>query len=139
MGSDEVEISMPTGPDPKPGWMVAALIVLVACAIDLAASLLLRGTGLGFAARVAVALLPLPGNIAIIVLVLRRIRGLDDFQKRIHFEAVTLAFLSTGVGVFLYGYLELARAAGPFDTRLIWVFMLVSYGIGYFVAASRYR
>jgi hypothetical protein len=115
------------------------LLSLLAAGLDIAASVILRYSDLGSAARIAVALMPLPGNIALIVLVLHGIRKLDDFQKRIHFEAVTVAFLSTGVAVFVYGYLQKAHAVGPLNMGLVWAFMLIFYALGYLIAASHYK
>jgi hypothetical protein len=105
----------------------------------LGASWALERMELGNTARIAVALTPIPGDVALIFLVLRRIRRLDEFQKRIHFEAVTVAFLSTGVAVFVYGYLQKAGAVGPLNMCLVWAFMLLFYAIGYFIAVSHYK
>ena len=112
---------------------------LVATAIDISAFWFLGRVELGSAARIGVALLPLPGNITLIALTLGAIRRLDDFQKRVHFEAVTVAFLSTGVAVFVYAYLQKAQAVGPLNMVLVWSFMLGFYGAGYFIAVNHYR
>ena len=119
--------------------MLFFLVVLLVTAIDFGAYWALGRTELGSTARLVVALTPLPADIALIVLALRRIRRLDEFQKRIHFEAVTVAFLSTGVAVFVYGYLQKADAAGPLNMGLVWGFMLVFYAVGYFVAVNHYK
>jgi hypothetical protein len=119
--------------------LVFLITLLVATAIDMGASWMLGHTELGTMARIAVSLLPLPGNVALIVMVLRGIRRLDEFQKRIHFEAVTLAFLSTGVAVFVFGYLQKAHAVGPLNMGLVWAFMVIFYAIGYFIAVSHYK
>jgi len=119
--------------------MLFFLVVLLVTAIDFGAYWALGRTELGNSARIVVALTPLPADIALIVLALRRIRRLDEFQKRIHFEAVTVAFLSTGVAVFVYGYLQKADAAGPLNMGLVWGFMLIFYAIGYFVAVNHYK
>src|SRR5438093_6052585 len=79
-------------------------VLIVASAIDIAAWWAIGALTLDPAPRILVALLPLPGNVTLIALVLGRIRALDEFQKRIHFEAVVVAFLATGVAVFVYGY-----------------------------------
>ena len=89
--------------------------------------------------RVAIALMPLPGDIVLILLVLRAIRTLDEFQKRVHFEAIAVAFLSTGVAVFVYGYLQQAQVVGSLNAGLVWAFMLIFYAIGYVVAVRHYR
>jgi hypothetical protein len=120
-------------------WFLLLVTALLASSIDLIASLLLRTPVPTPAARVAIALMPLPGDIALIFLVLRAIRTLDEFQKRIHFEAVAVAFLSTGVAVFVYGYLQQAQVVGSLNAGLVWAFMLIFYAIGYVVAARHYR
>ena len=124
---------------PNGRQIVFFVVLLLAAAIDIGAFWALGRIELGHAARIAVALTPLPADVALIVLVLLRIRRLDDFQKRVHFEAVTVAFLSTGVAVFVYGYLQRAHAAGPLNAGLVWAFMLLFYVIGYFIAVSHYK
>jgi hypothetical protein len=115
------------------------LAALLATMIDIGAGWTLARVPLDPTARIAVALLPLPGNIALLVLILRRIRRLDEFQKRVHFEAVVVAFLSTGVAVFVYGYLQKAHAVGPLNVGFVWAFMCLFYGVGYAVAMRHYR
>src|SRR5262249_35435690 len=114
-------------------------VVVVASLIDVAAMWVLRHMELIWAARVAVALAPAPGNIAIIAIVLQQVRRLDEFQKRVHFEAVVVAFLTTGVSVFIYGYLETAKAVPRLDLMFIWVFMGISYIVGYALSIRQYR
>jgi hypothetical protein len=121
------------------GWIIFLITALLASVMDIVASSLLRNPNLGTTARLSIALLPLPGDIALIVLVLLRIRKLDDFQKCVHFEAVTVAFLSTGVAVFVYGYLQKAHLVGSLSAALVWAFMLLFYAVGYLIAASHYR
>jgi hypothetical protein len=115
------------------------LVALAATAVDLGARYLLEHVDLAPSTRVAVALSPLPGNIALIVMILQRVRRLDEFQKRVQFEAVVVGFLATGVAVFVYGYLQKAQVAGPLNMGLVWLFMLVFYGVGYLVAVSHYK
>jgi hypothetical protein len=120
-------------------WIVFGVTAVLAAAIDVIASSLLRNPEPATAARIAIALMPLPGDIALIFLALRAIRTLDEFQKRVHFEAITVAFLSTGVAVFVYGYLQKAQVVGFLNAGLVWAFMLLFYAIGYVIAASHYR
>jgi hypothetical protein len=67
------------------------------------------------------------------------IRKLDEFLRRIHLEAVAIAFLLTGLAVFVYGYLEMARAVPPMNVAIVWAFMTISYGVGYLVALKHYQ
>jgi hypothetical protein len=121
-------------------WLPGFLVVLVlASAVDVSASWMLEHLELSPPARFGVALLPLPGNLALIAMVLSRIRALDEFQKRIHFEAVVVAFLATGVGVFIYGYVRKAGFVGPFNAATVWAFMGIAYAVGYAIAIRQYR
>jgi len=115
------------------------IVLALATAIDIAAGWALSRLSLSPGARIAVALAPLPGNVALIALMLKAIRTLDEFQKRVHFEAVVLAFLSTGIAVFVYGYLQKARAVGPLNVGFVWSFMLITYAAGYAIAAKHYE
>jgi hypothetical protein len=115
------------------------LVALLASAIDIGAFYLLGRIDPGDPVRIVVALMPLPGNIVLLVMILRRIRRLDEFQKRVQFEAVVMGFLATGLAVFIYGYLQKAHAVGPLNMGLVWAFMLVFYVVGYFVAVSHYQ
>ena len=114
------------------------IILIIASSIDLAAEWILTHLHLAPAVRIAVACAPIPGNIVLIVLVVQAIRKLDEFKKRVHFEAVVIAFLATGVIVFVYGFLQKADALPPFNAFLIWAFMLITYVIGYAVAIRQY-
>jgi hypothetical protein len=107
--------------------------------MDVGASWAIGHIELGSTARIAVALAPVPVKITAIALILQAIRRLDEFQKRVHFEAVTVAFLSTGVAVIVYGYLEKVQAAGPLNMGLVWTFMVFFYAIGYFIAKVHYK
>jgi hypothetical protein len=101
--------------------------------------LILARSELDLARRLVVAFLPVPFNIAVIVLLVKSIRWLDEFQRRVHFEAVAVAFISTGLAVLLCGYLQKADIVGPVNVGLVWVPMAVFYCVGYLVAARHYR
>ena len=118
---------------------VLLFTVLLSMGFDIASSWALGHLALGNAMRIAVSLAPVPGKIAVIALILFAIRRLDEFQKRIHFEAVTVAFLSTGVGVFIVGYFQKAHIAGQLNLGLVWTFMIFFYATGYFIAKRHYE
>jgi len=86
-----------------------------------------------------IALLPVPANLVLVVLIIRTIRKLDEFLRQVHLEAVAIGFLLTGLAVFVYGYLERADAVRPLNVGIVWFFMLLFYGIGYVIAARHYR
>ncbi|QEE28151.1 hypothetical protein FTW19_09180 [Terriglobus albidus] len=114
-------------------------IVIAACFLDIWASRLLEETGFSPIQRFWIAMIPLPGEIALIAMVLYIVRFLDEFKRQVGLEAVTFAFLTTGVGVFVYGYVQKAGLVGPFHAAWIWIFMLVTYGLGHLIAMWRYR
>lgn len=116
--------------------LLAALLVT---ALDLGAWYVLDRIQLAQPARTLVALLSLPGDVALLAMVLVRIRRLDEFQKRVQLEAVSVAFLSTGVAVFVFGYLQKAHAVGPLNMELVWAFMLIFYAVGYLIALGHYK
>jgi hypothetical protein len=111
----------------------------LATIIDVGAGWWLGRRDLGQGARIAIAMLPVPANLVLIALIVQRIRKLDEFFRRIHLEAVAIAFLLTGLAVFVYGYLEMARAVRPLNVAIVWVCMTISYGVGYLVALKHYR
>lgn len=108
-------------------------------AIDITAGWLLRQPGYGPHARIIFALLPIPLNLVLVALIVRRIRQLDEFLRHVHLEAVAIAFLLTGVAVFIYGYLQQAHVVHPLNFGIVWIFMVVFYGVGYLIAARHYR
>ena len=121
------------------GFPTPVTVALLVAATDIVTSLLLARMELGQTARVAIALLPIPANVWIIAIILRTLRRLDEFLKRIQFEAVAVAFLATGLAALTYGQLQKAHVVGPLNVGLIWGFMAVSYVLGYAVAARHYR
>ncbi len=72
-------------------------------------------------------------------MIVRNVRKLDEFQRRVHLEAVVIAFLATGLAVLIYGYLQIAQAVGPLNMASVWGFMGIFYVLGYFIAARHYR
>ena len=121
------------------GFPTPITVALLAAATDIVTSWLLARMELGQTARVAIALLPIPANVWLIAIILRTLRRLDEFLKRIQFEAVAVAFLTTGLAALTYGQLQTVQVVGPLNVGLIWGFMGVSYVLGYAVAARHYR
>ncbi|MGA3209877.1 MAG: hypothetical protein ABSD20_01140 [Terriglobales bacterium] len=114
-------------------------VLSVASAIDVGAGWLLRQPGFGTHARIFFALLPIPANLVLVAVIVRRIRRLDEFLRQAHLEAVAIAFLLTGLAVFVYGYLQKAQAVPPLNVGIVWIFMAAFYGLGYAIAMRHYR
>ena len=121
------------------GFPTPVTVALFVAATDIVTALVLAGMELSQTARVAIALLPIPANVWLIAIILRSLRRLDEFLKRIQFEAVAVAFLTTGMAALTYGQLQTAKVVGPLNGGIIWAFMLVSYVLGYVIAARHYR
>jgi len=115
------------------------VVLCVATAIDIGAGWLLGQPGFGSHTRIIFALLPIPANLVLVAVIVRRIRQLDEFLRHVHLEAVAIAFLLTGLAVFVYGYLQKAQAVRPLNVGIVWIFMALFYGIGYVIAARHYR
>lgn len=114
-------------------------VLCVATVIDITAAWLLGKPGLGSHTRIVLALLPIPGNLVLVAVIVRTIRQLDEFLRHVHLEAATIAFLLTALAVFVYGYLQKAHVVGSLNVGIVWIFMAVSYGVGYVIAARHYR
>ena len=114
-------------------------VLCVAIAIDIGAGWLLGQPGFGSPARIIFALLPIPANLVLVTVIVRTIRRLDEFLRHTHLEAVAISFLLTGLAVFVYGYLQRAHVVRPLNVGIVWIFMVVFYGIGYAIAARHYR
>ena len=115
------------------------IVLCFAAAIDIGASWLLGKPGFGSHTRIVFALLPIPANLVLVAVIVRRIRKLDEFLRHVHLEAVAIAFLLTGLAVFVYGYLQKAQAVRPLNVGIVWIFMAIFYGIGYVIAVRHYR
>jgi hypothetical protein len=108
-------------------------VLFVATGIDIGASWLLAQPGFGSHARIVFALLPIPANLALLAVIVRRIRQVDEILRHVHLEAVAIAFL------LIYEDLRKAHCVGPLNVGIAWVCMALFYGIGYVIAVRHYR
>lgn len=115
------------------------IVLCIAAAIDIGSAWLLGQPGFGSNARLVFALLPIPANLLLIAVTVRTIRRLDEFLRRVHLEAATIAFLLTGLAVFIYGFLQKAHVLRQLNVGIVWIFMALFYGVGYLIAARHYR
>lgn len=88
--------------------------------------------------QIALALLPTIGCVAALVVILRGIRRMDEFQRRIQFEAIAFAFAGTALGTFSYGFLE-GAGLPRMPTFAVWPVMAVLWIVGQQLACRRYR
>ncbi len=125
--------------NPKPPVSALLLTLSFATVIDVGAGWLLRRPELSPSLRMLVALSPIPANLLLVGLIVTALRRLDEFLRHVHFEAIAIGFMLTGLAVFIYGYLQMARAVPPLNFGIVWLFMVLFYGIGYVIAARHYR
>ena len=125
--------------NPKPPVIALLLTLSFATVIDVGAGWLLRRPELSPSLRMLVALSPIPANLLLVGLIVMALRRLDEFLRHVHFEAIAIGFMLTGLAVFIYGYLQMARTVPPLNFGIVWLFMVLFYGIGYVIAARHYR
>ncbi len=114
------------------------LSVAVAIAIVAAAwwgkQLPLRSTG-----RIALALFQGAVTAVLIVAMVRPMRQYDELQRRIHLEALALAFVGTAIIATTYGFLVNAGLPDIDWADWIWPGMVVLWVVGLMIANRRYR
>ncbi len=102
-------------------------------------SLILKHANPQGAARIAVSLLAVPPTAFMVWTFVRWIRGLDELQHRIVFEAVATAFvLSILLAVAMEG-LQNGGIVTRFEWENAWEAMVLFYVSAYALAAARYR
>jgi Kef-type K+ transport system membrane component KefB len=114
-------------------------VLCVAAAIDIGAGWLLGKPSFGSHARIILATLPIPANLALVVVIVRRIRQLDEFLRQVHLEAIAIAFLLTVLAASVYEDLQKAHVVGSLNVGMVWIFMAAFYGVGYVIAVRHYR
>ena len=89
---------------------------------------------------IAIASLPVLAFYWFVWVVQRALRNADELQRRIHLEALALAFLTTMLVLMMLGLLD-APPMGPLGLPLrdLWFFLPPLYAICYAVAGQRYR
>ncbi|MHA7064299.1 hypothetical protein [Azospirillum argentinense] len=88
--------------------------------------------------KMAIAILPILGTVAVTWTVLRGLRRMDELQRRIQFDAIVLSFTGTALATFAWGF---AEGAGAPELRAfhVWPLMAVLWVVGVCVAQWRYR
>lgn len=91
--------------------------------------------------KVLLSLLPLIPFSAFLWAFIRVVRSSDELERRIHLEALAVAFPSGVVLLMVLGLLQLAvpLPAEDWSYRHIWPFLAIFYFAGLAVARRRYR
>jgi len=90
-------------------------------------------------ARVAAALLAVPPSAFLVYTFVRWIRGLDELEHRIVFEAVAIAFVLSILGAIALEGLQKAGLVAGFRWEEAWEAMVFLYVAAYAWARRRYR
>ena len=91
--------------------------------------------------RIGLTLLSLPAAIVFVVMFVRHIRGLDELQRRVHLEALAIAFPLTVLMLMTLGLLQLVVTLPEDDWsyRQVWHYLPLFYFLGLAFASRRYR
>ena len=109
--------------------------------VYMAARGLLELQTLGWWARLAIALAPVPMFAWVLWTVSKGVAAMDELQRRIQLEALAFAFPMTLLFVMTLGLLEIAIGLNPDDWsyRHVWPMLFVLYFAGIMRAKRRYE
>jgi hypothetical protein len=109
-------------------------------ALYLVARVLLEQGGWVQAARIGIALMPLPAFCGLLWAFIQSVRSVDELGRRIQLEALAIAFPLAIVLVTTLGLLEIAVPLNRDDWsyRHIWPYMGTFYLLGLWIARRRY-
>lgn len=88
--------------------------------------------------RTLIAISPMLPMVGALMVIMRHVRNMDEFQRRIQLEACVFSMVSTGMICGTYGFME--NVDYP-PLEIIWVMpmLLVLWGIGSHIAKRRYQ
>jgi uncharacterized protein YacL len=121
---------------PLVGFSVALGILLASV---ICVSWLLETRELSLPVRIAVALVPPAVWVFCLIFLLRLISSLDEFIKRVHLEALAIAFTGVAVAIMVCEYMRKAGLISHLKPDHVLVIMMVLLLVGYFVAWRRYQ
>ena len=121
----------------RSGVMGAAAATLL---LFFAARFALELEGVPAALRIAIALMPLPAFVWLLLAFARLVKQGDELERRVQLEALAIAFPLTLVLVMTLGLLQIAVPLPPEDWsyRHIWPLLYVFYLLGLTRARKKY-
>ena len=88
--------------------------------------------------QIPVTVAPVVPIVFLMLTVIRSVRRMDELRRHIHLEAVIIAYLTTVILCFSYGFLE--NVGFPsFNTMWVGFTMICLWGIGQLLANRKYR
>lgn len=127
-----------TKQETKPHLSLAVAIAALILSI-IFISWLLKKQEFSVPIRLGMALVPVAIYVYCLVGYLRLIRLADELQRRIHLEALAIAFPSTVVAVFASEYLRKAGFIDQLKPDYVLMSMLTLWALGFFIAWRRYQ
>jgi hypothetical protein len=127
-----------TGSGSTRSWSVLTAVLWVLTYLGARAAL--KSIAAGSALSVVVVLTPIIPFAAMLYLIIRQIRTMDELERRIQLEALAIAFPLSVLLVMLLGLLQLAVELNPNDWsyRHIWPFMGMFWVVGAGIARKKY-
>jgi hypothetical protein len=91
--------------------------------------------------RVLIALMPVVPTALFLWLIVSSLSGMDELHRRVHLEALAIAYPLAILMLVTLGFLQLAVDLSPEDWsyRHVWAYLPVFYLLGLTVAWRRYR
>tara|TARA_R110002012_G_scaffold234226_1_gene407770 strand:+ start:435 stop:800 length:366 start_codon:yes stop_codon:yes gene_type:complete len=87
---------------------------------------------------ILVSLMPVVPALGVCWVIVRGVRRMDELQRKIHFEAMVIAFAAVALLTFSYGFLE--NVGFPKMTMfVVWPLMATFWVIGTIISSLRYR
>lgn len=125
---------------PKDNGRLIIVLGIVWILLYFGARVLLKSADFSTAVRVAIALGPVPVFAAFLWQVVRGVRAADEFERRIHLEALAVAF---PLAMLLLTTLALMQRAvelkfEDWSYAHIWIYLPVFYLLGLTLARRRY-
>jgi hypothetical protein len=87
--------------------------------------------------KLLINLAPMLGVLAAAWIILRHLWRMDELQRRIQFEAISLSFIGTALITFGWGFAE-GAGAPHLRAFAVWPIMGTLWGLGLVVAQRRY-
>ena len=125
---------------PRPRARIHFFLSCVAFVLSYFAARFLLEQRLEKPEAIAAALLPVPFFIWWLVTLVRGVKLLDELERKIHLEALTVAYPLALIFLLILGLLELAIGLNPADWsyRHAWAYMSLFYFLGLGIARTRY-
>ncbi len=133
-----------TTPKTERRWMYAGYAVTILWGISLVVARLALDKELQLEPtwlRVAAALLPVLPTAVFLWFVVSAVRGLDELHRRVHLEALAIAYPLAILLLVTLGFLQLAIDLSPenWSYRHVWAYLPIFYCLGLVIAWRRYR